>query len=329
MAQKPPQRPWRSVLPWLVSAALLVYVFGYATDWERLRSATDRANLPLFLFYASADRLAFFLIWTYFSAMALRRFVVQVPVRSVIAIRGGSELARVVSNPLSDAAFFVGMVQLAGGRIDAVVASAFVPVVSHLFIMLVQMTIALPFLPGGIPGNPGVTTAAGILWGIALGVVVLVRLAGSRHVRFAWVRPVREWFERFSPRELFPFVLGFAFLALFDVHIQWLASHAFGIEIGWAAIAARIPLVYLSFAIPTLGNFGTRELTWAALFSDFGSRDALIAYAFAINAIFLVLNALIGVLFLPRALQLIAAVRRAQREGDALPKPILHDPTDQ
>jgi hypothetical protein len=329
MAQKPPERPWRSVLPWLVSAALLVYVFGYATDWDQLRGATERANIPAFIFYAAADRLAFFLIWTYFSAMALRRFVVQVPMRSVFAIRGGSELARVVSNPLSDAAFFVGMVQLAGGRIDAVVASAFVPVVSHLFIMLVQMTLAMPFLPGGIAANPGVATAAGILWAITLGCAVLVRLAGSRHARLDWVRPVRDWFERFSLRELVPFLLGFAVLAAFDIHIQWLASRAFGIEIEWAAIAARIPLVYLSFAIPTLGNFGTRELTWAALFSDFGSRDALIAYAFAINAIFLVLNAVIGVIFLPRALELIAAVRRARREGMGVPKPILHDPTDQ
>jgi hypothetical protein len=329
MARKSPERPWRSVLPWLVSAALLIYLFGYATDWEKLRAATERANVPLFLLYATADRLAFFLIWTWFSAMALRRFVVQVPVRSVFAIRGGSELARVVSNPLSDAAFFVGMVQLSGGRIDAVVASAFVPVVSHLFIMLVQMTIALPFLSGGLAGNPGVTTAAGILWSITIGCAVLVRLSGSRHLRFAWVRPVREWIERFPLRELVPFVVGFALLALFDIQIQWLASRAFGIEIDWAAIAARIPLVYLSFAIPTLGNFGTRELTWAALFSDYGSRDALIAYGFAINAIFLVLNALIGVIFLRRALELIAAVRRARRESPGVPRPILHDPTDQ
>ena len=50
---------WKHVLPWLVSIALLVYVFNYATDWDRLRTATNRANLPLFLFYATADRGAY------------------------------------------------------------------------------------------------------------------------------------------------------------------------------------------------------------------------------------------------------------------------------
>jgi hypothetical protein len=112
------------------------------------------------------------------------------------------------------------------------------------------------------------------------------------------------------------------------VHIQWLASRAFGVSIEWTAIAARLPLVYLTFLIPTLGNFGTRELTWAALFDEFGDRDALIAYAFSINAIFLVLNVLLGVIFLSRALQLIGAVRQAQREGGQIPRPLLGDPTD-
>jgi len=115
---------------------------------------------------------------------------------------------------------------------------------------------------------------------------------------------------------------------MFDVQIQWLASRAFGVALDWSAIAARLPLVYLAFVIPTLGNFGTRELTWAALFGEFGERDALIAYAFAVNAIFLVINVLIGVVFLSRALQLIGAVRRAQREGEAIPGPLLRDPTD-
>ena len=39
----------RRVLPWLVSAALLVYVFGWLTEWDKLLEATRRANAPLFV----------------------------------------------------------------------------------------------------------------------------------------------------------------------------------------------------------------------------------------------------------------------------------------
>jgi hypothetical protein len=325
----PLKTSWRSLLPWIVSGCLLAYVFGWATDWQRLREATAQANLPLFLGFVVADRVAFFLIWTCLWAAALRRVVAHVPVRSVFALRGGSELARIVSSPLSDAAFFLGLVQLCAGRIEAVAAAALVPVAGHFVVMLVQMTLATPFLAGGVSENVGVVTAVIALWSLAIAGVVGLWLCRSGRIRFRGTARVTAWIDRFPPRDLAIFFWGFAALALFDVQIQWLASRAFGVAIDWAALAARLPLVYLSFTIPTLGNFGTRELAWAGLFADFGPRDALIAYAFAVNTIFFALNIIIGVAFLPRALELIAAVRRARSVGDRVLRPLLHDPTDQ
>lgn len=320
--------PWRHVLPWLVSIALLVYVFGWATDWQKLRAATEHANVPLFLLCATADRIAFFMVWTLLQAAALRRFVTSVPVRSVVAVRGASELLRTVSNPLSDAAFFLGLAELTGRRMDAVLASALVPVLCHFFVMLVMMTIALPFLPGGIAGNRDVLVTAGALWAIWIGVGVGVRLSRTRGIRFPGAAGIRAWIERFPLREIRPFLAGFTGLVAFDVAIQKMASLAFGVDLPWIEMAARIPMLYLAMIVPTLGNFGTRELAWAALFSDFADRDTLIAYALATNAVFLVLNLLLGILFLPRALQLVAAVRSARKEGRDVPEPLLHDPTD-
>src|SRR5215475_7698597 len=117
------EKRWRTVLPWLVSAGLLFYVFGYATNWKHLKHALEGADVPRFLLFAACDRLAFFTAWAFLSATALRRFVADVPIASVLAIRGGSELARAVSNPLADAAYAIGLMQLCGGRLDAVIAS--------------------------------------------------------------------------------------------------------------------------------------------------------------------------------------------------------------
>ena len=316
----------RHVLPWVVSAALLAYAFGWATDWSRLGQAMTGANVPLFLVYATADRLAFFGIWSWLWAAALRKFVADVPTSAVFAIRGGSELLRTVSNPLSDAAFFLGLVRLVGGRFEAVLAAAIVPAVTHFVVMVVQMTVMLPFLDGV---SHDVLAGAALAWAILLGGVLAAGLSARGVLRWRGAAAVRAWVERFPLRELWPFWIGFAALSIFDVLIQGLASRAFGVPIGWVELAARVPLVYFSFLVPTLGNFGTRELAWAALFSGFGTRDELVAYAFAVNAIFLVLNLLLGILFLPRALELAAAVRSAQRAGAPLARPVLHDPTDQ
>jgi hypothetical protein len=319
---------WRSVLPWVVSAALLVYVFGWATDWARLREALRAANVPAFLAFATLDRLAFFGVWTWLQALALRRFVSHVPVRSVFAVRGGSELIRTVSNPASDAAFFLGLAQLSGGRLDAVISAALVPAFVHFLVMLGLMTLALPFVEGGLAANRGTWTTAGILWAVVAGIAVAVRISGSRKLRIPGIAGLRSWLERFSLRDLRPFFLGFLGLSLFDVVIQGLASRAFGIPIDWIALAARLPILYIALSIPTLGNFGTRELAWAGLFADHGDRDQLIAYALGVNAVFLLINLVLGLVFLPRALQLIATVRRARREGAEVPESLLHDPTD-
>lgn len=319
---------WRHVLPWVVTGALLVYVFGWATDWSKLREALRAANVPAFVAFATLDRLAFFAVWTWLQALALRRFVSEVPIRSVFAVRGGSELIRTVSNPASDAAFFLGLAQLSGGRMDAVISAALVPAFVHFQVMLGLMTVSLPFVEGGLAQNRGTWTTAAILWAIVAGIAVAVRLSGTRKLKIPGIDGLRSWLERFSFRELRPFYLGFLALTVFDVVIQGLASRAFGIPIDWIALAARLPLLYLALSVPTLGNFGTREVAWAGLFADFGERDQLIAYALGVNAVFLVINLALGLLFLPRALQLVATVRRARREGAEVPETLLHDPTD-
>jgi hypothetical protein len=321
-------RRWRHILPWIVSGALLAYVFGWATDWQRLWAAIEHANVPIFVALATADRLGFFVIWTWFQAEAVRRFVVPVPYRSVVAIRGGSELLRAVSNPLSDAAFFLGLVQLAGGRLAAVISAVMLPVAIHALVMLLQMTVALPFVEGPIAENRSVLVTILILWGVVAGFGVAIRMSVTRPVGLRGITRIRDWLARFRARDVRLFFLGFVFLSVFDVVVQGLASRAFGVSIAWGELAARIPLVYFSFIIPTLGNFGTRELAWAALFSEFGTRDALLAYAFAVNAIFLLINVLLGVIFLSRGLNLVAGMRRAQRAGEPVPHPPLHDPTD-
>ncbi len=316
-------KSWRHVVPWVVSAALLAYVFGFATDWAALVGAMRHADVPLFLAVTAADRLAFFGVWTWLQALAVRKFVREVSFREVFAIRGGSELLRAVSNPLSDAAFFVGLARLTGGRMDAVLGAALIPGVIHFAVMVLQLTIALPLLPGGLEANPDVALTAGVSWAIvaaAAGAAVLAprfRLpAGGR---------VRRFLGRIPPRRLLPYVACFALLAVFDVTIQWLASRAFGVPIPWLSLLARIPILYLALTIPSFANYGTRELAWAGLFADHAPRDTLIAYAFATNTLFLLLNVVIGVLFLPRALELLRTVREARAAGEPVPEPLLHD----
>lgn len=316
----------RRVLPWAISAAALVYVFGFVTDWAALVAAMSRANVPLFLAIVCLDKIAFFLCWSLLQGEAVRRFVGFVPYSQVISVRGGSELVRAVNGNLADAAVVVGLMQLTRASIVSVVAASTLPYLAHMAVMLVQATIVIPFLEGGVVGNRDVSIVVGVGWVIALALFATVRLAPSLPVVAR--SPVGHWLSRVNLRVLLPYFNWFLVLAVLDVGFQWLATRAFGIPIPWEVLAARIPILYIVLSVPSLGGFGPRELTWAWLFADYGSREALIAYAFATNAIFLVLHVVIGVTFLPRAIELITRMRRMRAAGEPLPEHLLHDPAD-
>ena len=316
----------RHLLPWTISVPALIYVFGFATDWGTLYARTRQADLPLFFAVTVIDKLIFFLAWALIQGESISRFVAPVPRRSVIALRGGAELMGAVNHGFGNAAFILGMTQFAPGRLGSILAATSVPFLSHGFVLLLQASLALGFLQGGIGANRGVAAAVAVGWSVVGAVVFLVRFGPS--LRFVAHSALGERLAGVRFRALLPFIGFFMLLACVDIVLQRTTSASFGIHIPWWALAARIPLLYTALSLPSLGNFGTRELAWAGCFSDFGSRDQLIAYAFVTNTTFLILNVLVGVLFLPRALELIAEVRRARATGTPLPERLLTDPSD-
>ena len=307
----------RRLAPWAVSAGLLIYVFGWLTDWDALVRATEDANLPLFVAFTFLDKMIFFLFWSALQVTAIRRLVGPLSIRSLLALRGGSELLRSVSNPLADAAFLVGLAHTTGGSPARVIVGASVPGMVHGIVLLIQITLVLFLLTGGPFANRDVAITVLTGWAVVVGIVVALRTAlTSRSGRLARLRAFLETveFRAFAP------MLGWFFvLAFLDVLVQWFATRAFGVPIDFVSLAARIPILYWAFLIPSFGNFGTRELVWAALFAEYAARDVLIAYAFATNTLFLLFNVLIGVVFLPRALVLIRDVRAARRAGPEAP----------
>lgn len=316
----------RPLLPWLVSLAALVYVFGFATDWRALANATRAADLPLFLAVTVVDKVAFFLAWALLQAECLRRFAGPIRRREVVALRGGSELVRAANGSLGDAAFLLGIARLVPGRLASVLVATTVPFVCHSLVLLGQTSLALPFLDGSYAANRDVVIAAAVGWALVVAAAILVRV-GPRLGSVLGTR-LAAWIERLDLWALRSIFVAFVALGVVDVVVQKITAASFGLEIPWAAIVARMPILYAVMTVPSLGNFGTRELAWAHFFGEFGERDRLVAYAFATNASFLVLNVLIGVCFLPRALELLAEVRRARAAGATVDGPILVDRAD-
>lgn len=316
----------QALLPWAISAAALFYVFGVAIDWEKIPEATSAANLPLFIAIVAADKLVFFLVWGLLQARVIREFLAEVPIGQVLAVKGASELIRSLNNSLSDAAFFFGTWQLTGRSLALVIAVVFIPFIAHFVVLVVQASIALMLLPGGPAGNPDVTLVVVISWG-ALGLGIWASKRGGLQ-RVLGPIGLQALVGHVKLRDWWPYVFYFVLFGIFDVAVQGVASRVFGVDIDWIALIARIPVLYVALMIPSFANFGTREIAWATLFSEYGDPAALYAYAFWTNGIFMAMHVLIGVIFMPRAFALVRAMRAARQRGEVMPQPLVHDAID-
>ena len=305
----------RHVLPLCVSGAALIYVFGYAIDWESIPEATERANMPLFVAITVLDKVVFFLVWGLAQASLVRRYLAPVPTRQIIAVKGGAELVRTLNNSVSDAAFFLGVWRLCQAPLQSVIAVSTLPFVAHFFVVLVQGTVALALAPMTRVQLGAVAGVVAFGWLVVAAFVVARRLGAVDRLYAALRLDFLEGRVRLA--ELSPYVLVFAGFAAVDVLIQGLASRAFGNHIDWIALSAGIPVVYFTMMLPSFGNFGPREIVWAELFHGYADEASLYAFALWTNVIFLVMHALIGVLFLNRAVALLQDLRATRGDPEA------------
>ena len=317
---------YRHVLPLVISGGALIYVFGYAIDWEAIPEATASADMPLFIAITILDKVVFFLVWCLVQASMVRRFLAPVPTRQIIAVKGGAELARALNNSVSDAAFFLGIWQLCRAPLQAVVAVSTLPFLVHFLVLLFQGSIAIFFVPRDMVQFPAVAGVVVFGW-LLVGGFAIARALGAVDQLFTFLR--LDWLEgRVHMRDLLPYFGIFVAFAAADVVIQGMASRAFGNSIDWSALIAGIPVLYFMMMLPSFGNFGTREIVWANVFHGYGDEVSLYAFALWTNVIFLIMHVLIGVIFLNRAVSLFADLRSTRSHVDSIRHPILRDALD-
>jgi hypothetical protein len=316
----------RHILPLAISGAALIYVFGYAIDWQSIPEATERANMPLFIAITVLDKIVFFLVWCLVQASMIRRFLAPVPRRQIIAVKGGAELARALNNSVSDAAFFLGIWQLCRVPLQTVVAVTTLPFAAHFLVLLFQGSLALAFVPRGEVQFSAMVGVVMFGWAVVTGFVI-ARQVGAVDRLYAILR-LEGLKDRVNFRDLVPYLGVFATFAVADIAIQGAASRAFGNPIDWIALTAGIPVLYFMMLLPSFANFGTREIVWANVFHGYGDEPSLYAFALWTNVIFLIMHVLIGVLFLNRALALLTDLRRTDLDVESVRHPILRDALD-
>jgi len=86
------------------------------------------------------------------------------------------------------------------------------------------------------------------------------------------------------------------------VTVHWLALPLFGMHVPFTALLTFLPLVFFAAALPiAAAHLGPSQAAWVYFFHDWAPEAGLVAYSLAAHLTFMVMNALIGLVFLRRA----------------------------
>ena len=86
------------------------------------------------------------------------------------------------------------------------------------------------------------------------------------------------------------------------VTVHWLALPLFGMHVPFLTLLTYLPLVFFFAALPiAAAHLGPSQAAWVYFFRGYAPEAGLVAYSLAAHLTFMLMNALIGLLFLRRA----------------------------
>ncbi|HLK09818.1 MAG TPA: lysylphosphatidylglycerol synthase domain-containing protein [Candidatus Binatia bacterium] len=290
-------RALRRIAPWALTAAIFALLLAHVPVGgviAALRGARWGWYLLLVLPYATA----YFLIDTLAVTTVVRRFHTPVRYRDVLPVRAVTYLLALVNSNVGNGGLALWLHRREGIPFLAMAGS----VLFLAFVEVYQLVLysSLGVLAAGT-SVPGLRDAYLALYALLAG--WLAYFNGLRALGVA--RPAPGLLETFGRARLIDYlvILGIKSASLLmAIVVQHVGLHLFGMDVPLLVLLANLPLVFLVSAVPlTVAKLGTSQAAWILLLGAYAPAAGLLAYSLAAHALFLATNALIGLVFLPRA----------------------------
>jgi len=297
----------RNVLPWAVTALILIYVFKQV-PLSDVREAFALVRLHIFIPVSLFVFTIFFLADSLTHHLAFNWLAAHTKFLEVLPARGATYL-------LTQLNFFAGQ----GGigywlsrkkKVPAGEAASTIVFVMFMdfFVIMFLSSIGILLMPEIHPGHFFNITSKG-----SLVRVVYISLAVILFMVFIWVdKPegkLVRWLMFRGPFMVFDRLKfsHFAWMFLFkliryivEIIGAWVGLKAFGVNVPLFKVFTYLPLIYLISAIPiTVLNLGTSQVAWLFFFEGAASPGVLIAFSFLWHFSFVVAKMTVGVTCLP------------------------------
>lgn len=298
------------LLPWLITAGIFAIIFT-RIPISSVIEALGQVHFALYLALMAPYSLFYCLVDTFVLSRAVHWFHRPVPYRRLLPVRASSYILSLLVSGLGQGglAYYVHrregipFLALAGTMI-------FLGVMEFIQLALYASIGILAFYPHLAPAFAPLY----IILIAVIGLSLFIIHKGTGPLENLLSR-FGQWFQSrqsgllntIRQVRLKHVVLTLLYKApnfLMAVIVQQAALQLFGVEVPFARLFTMLPIVFLAASVPgTVAHLGTSQAAWLYVFVGYGTEAQILAYSLVAHVTFMVLNSLLGLVFMPFALK--------------------------
>ncbi len=309
---------WRKAIPYLGTVAIFALIF-LKIPIHKVEQALSQVPIldflavfmPYSLFYCAIDSAC--LTWV------VRRFNARMRYSDILPIRASMYVLALINTSLAQGGVAYYLHRKAGVSFLSALSSVLFIAMLEIYQLFLFSTLGVIFYT---PVGDAQTRIVAILrvvyiaaWALLAGIMIFFAIARSSARIRNWVETGRAGailatFIQARPLDYLVVLAIKAPTFLASVVAQYYALALYGIAIPFVKLMLFLPLVFLAAALPiSVAHLGTSQAAWLLFFSTNASPAKIVAYSLAAQLTFMLCNALIGLVFLPRASRELTALR--------------------
>ena len=286
-------------VPWVLTLLIFAVIFKkvpFGRVWEALTTARLAPYIaimaPYSVFYLAVD--------TFCVTRVINWFNCRVSYRDVLPIRATTYLLTLINSHLGQGG--IALYLYKREHVPFLEAAS-----SVLFMMFVELYQLVFYSSIGVLLAPrAIDLPLGRVY-LVLYAYLALHLLFFRRVapRVRWLRDrtILRSFRLARPSQYLLLLLYKSPNFLMATVVYWFAVRCFDIPLPYGELLAFLPIIFFSAALPIgVAHLGAPQALWLYFFGGDPERDArLLAFSLATHFIFMIMNASLGIPFLPRA----------------------------
>ena len=309
---------WRKALPYLGTVAIFALIF-WRIPIRKVEQALSQVPvleflavfMPYSLFYCAIDSAC--LTWV------VRRFNARMRYGDILPIRASMYVLALINTSLAQGGVAYYLHRKANVTFLGALSSVLYIAMLEIYQLFLFSTLGVIFYTPVGGAQMRIVAILRVVyiaaWALLVAVMIFFAVA-RRSARIRnWVETGRAGailatFMQARPVDYLAVLAIKAPTFLASVVAQYYALALYGIAIPFVKLMLFLPLVFLAAALPiSVAHLGTSQAAWLLFFSTNASPAKIVAYSLAAQLTFMLCNALIGLVFLPRASRELTALR--------------------